>query len=94
MKQHEVDPKAIVLPKVVMAFLSKNGYHTFNCPACNRRNKVHEKRAINYLTPEQREEQKVPGAIFTWDTTLHFICAGCHREVHVDRCPDGGLIVL
>ncbi len=84
MKQHTRDPNAIVLPKVVMAFKSQAGYHTFNCPACDRRNKVHEKRAINYL-PKQR----------TWTgNTLQFICVGCHREVHVDRCPEGGLIVL
>lgn len=94
MEQHKVDPRAIVLPKVVMAFKSQNGYHTFNCPACERRNKVHEKRAINYLTDEERAEQHVPGGVFTWDRCLHFICVGCHREVHVDRCPEGGLIVL
>ncbi len=95
MEQHRKDPRAIVLPKVVMAFKSKAGYHTFHCPACERRNKVHEKRAINYLTPEKRKEMN-KGTVFdfTWDKTLHFICAGCHREVHVSRCPDGGLIVL
>ncbi len=95
MKQHVKDPTAIVLPRVVMAFKSQNGYHTFNCPACDRRNKVHEKRAINYLTPEKRKEMDKGTAFnYTWDTTLHFSCAGCHREVHVSRCPVGGLIVL
>ena len=88
MEQHRKDPRAIVLPKVVMAFKSAKGYHTFDCPACDRRNKAHEKRAINY----------VPGAddspaAFKGDT-LQFNCVGCHREVHVSRCPDGGLIVL
>ena len=103
MEQHKVDPRAIVLPKVVMAFKSQAGYHTFNCPACDQRNKVHEKRAINYLTDEQRVEKiKERGGdpawasqiVFTWDNCLHFICVGCHKEVHVDRCPEGGLIVL
>lgn len=96
MKQHEIDPAAIVLPKVVMAIKSQNGYHTFSCPACDRRNKVHEKRAVNYLTDEQRKEQPLasPVQVYTWDSTLHFICAGCHREIHVTRCPDGGLIVI
>lgn len=95
MKQHTRDPQAIVLPKVVMAFKSEAGYHTFSCPACDQRNKVHEKRAINYLTPKQRNEtERGQGAIFTWDTMLHFSCVGCHREIHVSRCPAGGLIVL
>lgn len=88
MEQHKVDPDAIVLPKVVMAFKSQNGYHTFNCPACDRRNKAHEKRAINYVPPNEEQPE-------TWNgMSLHFICVGCHREVHVDRCPEGGLIVL
>ncbi len=88
MKQHVKDPRAIVLPKVVMAFQSKAGYHTFTCPACDQRNKAHEERAINYrpATPNIQAQWK--------GDTLHFVCVGCHREVHVSRCPDGGLIVL
>lgn len=71
----------IILPKVVMAFKSEAGYHTFNCPACDQRNKAHEKRATN-----------VGGT--TAGGTMHFNCVGCHREIHVTRCPVGGLIVL
>jgi hypothetical protein len=72
----------IIIPKVVMSFKSEGGYHTFNCPACDQRNKVHEKRAINFD----------PDTVTTG--SMHFSCVGCHREVHVDRCPVGGLIVL
>ena len=82
MKQHQHDPKAIIFPKRVMAWKSERGYHTFTCPACDQRNKAHEKRAINY-----DPEAQIAGC-------MHFICVGCHREVHVDRCPAGGLIVL
>lgn len=91
MKQHIIDPTAIVLPKVVMAFKSQAGYHTFTCPACDQRNKVHEKRAMNYVPADptkNRPKEAWKGA------SLHFSCVGCHREVHVDRCPEGGLIVL
>ena len=88
MKQHIKDPRAIVLPKVVMAFKSQNGYHTFNCPACDQRNKAHEKRAINYLPATENIQARFKGDM------LHFSCVGCHREIHVSRCPVGGLIVL
>ncbi len=94
MKQHTRDPKAIVLPRVVMAFKSEAGYHTFNCPMCDQRNKVHEKRAMNYLGTDQRKKQAKPGSVFTWDKTLYFSCVKCHREIHVTRCPVGGLIVI
>ena len=94
MEQHKVDPKAIVLPKVVMAFISKAGYHTFNCPACERRNKVHEKRAINYVIPAQVKDSEYRAPYWKGTGLLQFICAGCHREVHVQPCPVGGLIVL
>lgn len=90
MKQHTRDLKAIVLPKVVMAFKSEAGYHTFSCPACDQRNKVHEKRAINYVNPDPTGGER--GGIK--GDTMHFICVGCHRETHVTRCPVGGLIVL
>ncbi len=91
MKQHVRDPKAIILPKVVMAFRSERGYHTFTCPACDQRNKAHEKRAINFDDADPTAGHPEP----TWKgDTLHFICVGCHREVHVSRCPVGGLIVL
>jgi len=91
MKQHTVDPKAIILPHVVMAFISKNGYHTFHCPVCERRNKVHEKRAINFVpgNPKTQTPDTWSGSGF-----LQFICAGCHREVHISQCPAGGLIVV
>lgn len=91
MEQHRRDPKAIILPKIVMAFKSKAGYHTFHCPACDQRNKVHEKRAINFV-PGNKSEGTID--YHKGSGALHFICVGCHREVHVDRCPDGGLIVL
>ncbi len=93
MEQHRKDPRAIVLPKVVMAFQSKNGYHTFNCPACDRRNKAHEKRAINYV-PLDHGAGGEPIPEHHKGETMHFSCVGCHREIHVSRCPDGGLIVL
>ncbi len=91
MEQHRKDPRAIVLPKVVMAFKSQSGYHTFNCPACDRRNKVHEKRAINFVPANESEGVKEH---WTGQGTLAFSCVGCHREVHVSPCPVGGLIVL
>ncbi len=75
----------IIVPKVVMAFKSEAGYHTFNCPACDQRNKAHEKRATNF-DPEKTTH--APGEI------MQFTCVGCHRETHVTRCPVGGLIVL
>ena len=91
MEQHKRDPNAIVLPKIVMAFKSMSGYHTFHCPACDRRNKVHEKRAINFVPGDPKKNHPD-----TWsgNGSLHFVCAGCHREVHVAPCPQGGLIVL
>ncbi len=89
MEQHRNDLSAIVLPKVVMAFKSQSGYHTFTCPACDQRNKAHEKRAINYLPGDPKKNVQP-----RWNgPTLHFSCVGCHREIHVSRCPDGGLIV-
>lgn len=91
MEQHKPDPSRIVLPKLVMAIKSMNGYHTFHCPACERRNKVHEKRAINYVPADESEGIK---AHWTGTGSLHFVCCQCHREVHVDPCPQGGLIVL
>lgn len=84
MKQHVRDPKAIIVAKRVMAWKSERGYHTFTCPACDQRNKAHEKRAINYDPKTESHHGSM----------LHFICVACHREVHVDRCPAGGLIVL
>jgi len=92
MDQHKADPSRIVLPKLVMAFKSLNGYHTYHCPACDRRNKVHEKRAINFVAKD--ESKGIPGDHWTGTGSLQFVCAGCHREVHVDPCPQGGLIVL
>jgi len=76
-----------------MALTSRRGYHTFHCPVCDRLNKVHEKRAINYVPLEKREPLDRPAMKYTWDDTLHFICAECHREIHVSRCPAGGIIL-
>lgn len=84
MEQHKADPNRIVLPKVVMASSSEKGYHRFSCPGCDAANTVHEQRAINF-NPEQGSHA---------GETLHFVCRKCKLEVHVSRCPVGGLIVL
>lgn len=94
MDQHKRDPKAIVMAKIVMAWKSQRGYHTFDCPGCGQRNKVHQRRAINYI-PTVVPAPGVEGRPESWKgDLLHFICVGCHREVHVSKCPVGGLIVL
>ena len=80
----------ILIPKIVMAWKSERGYHTFNCPGCEQRNKTHEKRALNYINPDPTGGER---GGFKGEH-LHFVCVGCHREVHVSRCPAGGLIVL
>ena len=93
MEQHKADPRAIVMPKVVMAFISRNGYHTFHCPGCEQRNKVHEKRAINFV-PADNGAGGEPIPEHWVGEMLHFSCVQCHREVHVDPVPEGGIITL
>lgn len=84
----------IIVPKVVMSWKSEGGYHTFNCPACDQRNKAHERRAINYVEPKMSDGGTVAIDEHWKGDALHFSCVGCHRTIHVTRCPVGGLIVL
>ena len=68
----------IILAKPVLALSSKRGYHTYNCPVYERRNKQHEKAAMG------RNETTGLWA---------FCCCGCHREIHVKPVSEGRIIL-